>query len=158
MTEEVTVDEVELTEETIEQYNAFIKGARLRALDTISFAADRLRPGSSPRTEYELGSSFTIEGDTLFIRFDVTATLMGEDDEAVANVRVAQVVAFSFAGDPPPRWIIERFTAMSVSMMVTPNLREAVQSLALRLGYPGVTLPMITRLADEAALPAAELD
>jgi len=136
-----------------EEYNAFIHGSQLLGIDTTNLHADRLRPGAAPTTSYELESNFSVVDKSLFLRFECTATLKGDDGEPVAHVRVAMVLAFSFVGPEPSVAVVQRFTENVGLMMITPNLREAIHSTALRLGYTGVTLPIMKANLDVAIEP-----
>ena len=63
------------------------------------------------------------------------------------------VLAFSFVGPEPSVAVVQRFTENVGLMMITPNLREAIHSTALRLGYTGVTLPIMKANLDVAIEP-----
>ena len=70
------------------------------------------------------------------------ATLLGVDDAPVASLQAAVVVGLVGPAQTLSGPIVEHFAATSGAMMAMPYLRENVSSLAARLGYPGVNLPM----------------
>jgi hypothetical protein len=108
---------------------------KLGYIETVSFSGNRTRSGPAPNTTFELAFGGGVAGDRLQYRFDVTATLIGEDGEPVGNVDTSIVTAFripeslevpnssahdisaSARGDPEPRytpWMFRRDVANPV--------------------------------------------
>jgi hypothetical protein len=117
---------------------------KLAYIETVSFSGNRTRPGLAPNTTFELTYGGGVAGDRLQYRFNVTATLIGEDGEPIGNVGTSIVTAFRIpesleVGD----WLIRRISP-TAAHMTYPHLREVIQSLAARLGCFGVTLPTLS--------------
>lgn len=122
-------------------YNEFVHGLVLLEVNTVRLVAEALRPGLSPETTYELRASVATEESHLFLRYDAAASLLGDDGDPVARIETALVLVFRIDSTPPPE-IVEHFGSTSGTLMAHPYLREALQSLSARLGYPGVLLPL----------------
>lgn len=133
---------------TVEQYNALVRRLKLRNLEVTKLTAQKLAPGPSPETNYQISSTYVqdLENSVLFYRFDVGAQLLGRsDDDVVATVEGTVVAVYEVrdgAEEIPPA-LCEAYGTMSVPFVVHPYLRELVSSTAARLGFLGVTMPTI---------------
>lgn len=100
--------------------------------------------------------SLSEDGQTLSIEFHHIASI-GEpyppdDDSPLLRVHVHHIADFSTSGLVEPEMIATRSEvlaefAYSVALMaVTPYVRQSVNSLAAKAGYPGIVLPLVKRM------------
>jgi preprotein translocase subunit SecB len=120
---------------------------RLAGIETVRIHGERLAGGASPSTEYRLEENYALlpEDDRVAFRLDVVADLRGDDETVtVAQVEVSIVVLYDIDGvSDEDRAALELFGASNVTVSAYPFLREAVAATALRLGFPGVNLPLL---------------
>ena len=131
-----------LTQAQVSQFETLMNLLKLAHIEVVSYSGQRQRPGPAPNTRYNLVFGAGMDTERLHFRFDVEATMMGQDGDPVATVQAAIVVTFQLPeGVTPPDWAIQRISR-TATQMVYPHLRETIQSLSTRLGYFGVLLPM----------------
>jgi preprotein translocase subunit SecB len=143
---------------TVDQYNAVVRRLRLRHLEVTRLSAQKLAPGPSPETNYQISSTYVqdVENSVLYYRFEVGAQLLGRsDDDVVATVEGTVVAVYEVRDgtDEIPPDICEAYGTMSVPFVVHPYLRELVSSTAARLGFFGVTMPTIVIPSDDEPDP-----
>lgn len=136
-----------------EQYNAWLSGVRLGAIEVVRVHAERRRGGVAPQTAYGLGVGWASEGGRIFWRYDVTAHLTDDESTDFGEVQVSVVLSVEHDRSDADPACLELFGSTSGAMMTHPYLREAVATTALRVGFPGVMMPMMTTLDPE---PPAE--
>jgi CO dehydrogenase/acetyl-CoA synthase delta subunit len=128
---------------SIEDYHTFVEKLELATVQYWAMHCERLKVGEAPKTTYALGVKLAIEGQRAYYRVDAYATPLDVDDQPVAQIENSVIVAFDLPkSDPPPEWALARFGSQNAVMMAYPFIREAVASMALRLGLPGIIMPM----------------
>ena len=131
------------------RYTTWLAGLNLSAIEIVRLNAERRLSGVAPATRYELGVGWTVDSGQIFWRYDVQAYLTDDEGSDYGHVQVSLLVCGKRRDEDFDAGCIEQFGANSGSSMAHPFLREAVASTALRLGFPGVTLPMITAQPDD---------
>lgn len=129
-----------------ETYNAWLSGVTLGAIEVVRVHAERRRGGVAPQTEYGLGVGWTSEGGRIFWRYDVTAHLTDDASTDFGEVQVSVVLSVEHERADVDPDCVELFGTTSGALMTHPYLREAVATSALRVGFPGVMMPMMTTL------------
>lgn len=132
-----------------QRYNTWLAGLNLSVIEIVRLHAERRLSGAAPATRYELGAGWTAEGDQIFWRYDVQAHLTDDEGSDYGDVQVSVLLRGEHREQDFDAGCIEQFGATSGTMMAHPFMREAVSTTALRLGFPGVMLPMITAQPDE---------
>lgn len=130
-----------------EDYGAFVGTLELDAVETMAVRAERSEHGDLVRTEAEVESSVAVDPDqeAVFYRYDLTARVLGEEDVEIASIGVSLVLVFTTPMTSADPEMVQYFGGTSAFMMAHPHLREAVNSLASRIGLPGVVLPIVRR-------------
>ena len=125
-------------------------------IEVVAFSGQRFRPGAAPNTEYQLAVTVAGTEDRLQYQFDVAATLGGEDAAPVAEVKASIVMGFRLPeGFTLEQWVPDQLSRTALHMGY-PHLREAIQSLASRLGYLGVVMPVL-RMGNEQPFGRVDL-
>ena len=127
-----------------EDYSEFVGTLELVAVETMSVRAERAEHGERVRTVAQVESSVAVDPDqeAIFYRFDLTAQVLAEEDVEIARFDVSLVLVFTTPMTSADPEMVQYFGGTSASMMAHPYLREAVSSLAARIGLPGVVLPI----------------
>lgn len=125
-------------------FNAFISSLEMGPIEVVALAGERHAPGPAPQTRFNMTAGCQRNDDVIVWRYDVDAQLTDDDGADFGFVSVAMVLtARSGLPEAPADACIERFGRTSGLLMCYPFLREAIANTALRLGFVGVTLPMI---------------
>lgn len=126
-------------------YREFVAGLELQRIDTLAVRAERLTHGEMDESAVALDSSFAVDAaqSAVFYKYDVNVTVSGQDDARLGEVEVTVVLVFRAASLDVPVELVERFGATAAYMMGYPYLREAVSTLAARVGFPGLMLPVV---------------
>lgn len=132
-----------------QQYNAWLAGLDLGAIEIVRLHAERRLSGVAPSTRYELSAGWTAESGQIFWRYDVQAHLTDDEGGDFGDVQASVLLRAEHRDENFDSGCIEQFGATSGTMLAHPFLREAVATTALRLGFPGVMLPMIIALPNE---------
>lgn len=136
-------------------YNNFVASVALTAIDVVGIGGERRAAGDATQTRFDLGAGYQVENGAIHYRFNATGHLTDEADIDYGHVTASVVVTLTLAAAAPDVACIERFGSSSATMMAHPYLREALASTALRLGFNGVLLPLITQ-QPAATAPEAE--
>ncbi|MCW2608438.1 MAG: hypothetical protein JWO60_3131 [Frankiales bacterium] len=144
MTDQVTA----AAEPDPQRYNTWLEGLSLSVIEVVAVQAERRRSGPAPATQYQLGAGWSVEENWLFWRYDVTAHLTDDDGTDYGDVQASVLLRGQHRGDDTDPACMERFGATSGTIMAHPYLREVIATTALRLGFVGVMLPMITAQPD----------
>lgn len=138
-----------LTPEQGQRISDLLTTMKVAHIEVISFSGERLRPGLAPNTTFDLAIGAGVSDGRLQYRFDTGATLNGEDDQAVGTIKASLLVAFEMPADfEAEPWIVEQIGRTAIHICL-PHLREVIQSLATRLGYFGVTMPILVLEANK---------
>lgn len=134
-------------------FNAFISSLEVGPIEVVALAGERHAPGPAPQTRFNMTAGFQRNDDVIVWRYEVDAKLTDDDGADFGFVSVAMVLtARSGLSKAPADACLERFGRTSGLLMCYPFLREAIANTALRLGFVGVTLPMIAlRPGDDTA-------
>lgn len=127
-------------------YNNWVGSTVLRHVEWHKLAGERLIEGLAPRTNYRTATAYARadgDADVVAFRFDVTAELMSESGEDVlARIDVVYAVHYDV---PDLKSVSDAdlmfFGSTSAALVATPYLREAIFSMAQKLGQQGVLLP-----------------
>lgn len=128
-----------------------VKHMSLLTIDTAAIEGRRIAGGPSDETRYEVatGYAFSSDNNNLVYRMTCTADILqtkAPEDQPAAKVEVQVIAAFEIAdGFSPDTEAIVTFGARELPAILVPYLRESVSAVALRLGYPGVHMPLMTR-------------
>lgn len=149
-----------------EEFREFVRSVQINSIEWIRLVAERYRPGASPKTRYELSSTYgrADDGrDLVGFRFDIVARIVADDESVeLAKVEASAVFYYDVPGAAGVSdEFLEFFGGTSVPLMAIPFLREGINSMATRVGQPGVLLPLFTRSTDGSAVQAsvaAEVD
>lgn len=132
-------------EPPVELYNEFIAGFELLGIDTVRVAGERRMSGQAPQTHYSLGAGFDVNDDaTVRFRYDVLAQLTDEEGKADYGSVEASVILSGRSTIHPDSRCLVRFGRTSGAFMTHPYLRELIATTAIRLGFTGVAMPLIT--------------
>ncbi|MDT0263180.1 hypothetical protein [Jatrophihabitans lederbergiae] len=126
-------------------YNDFVTSVALTAINVVGIGGERRAAGEATQTRFDLGAAYQVETDAVHYRFDATGQLTDEAGTDYGQVSASVVLTLTLTAPAPPPPCIERFGSMTATMVVHPYLREALASTALRLGFGGVLLPLITQ-------------
>jgi hypothetical protein len=133
-----------------EAYVQFATSLHLATVQCVVFRGERLEPGQSLSTRFDVTAGVLVKPPEYLYRFDATAQLMStpdpHDEEAVqVGVVECSVVAVFRRDDEgePPEQYLARFGQTSALLVGYPYVREHITGLATRLGYAGVTLPLV---------------
>jgi hypothetical protein len=126
-------------------YNAFVASVALTAINVVGVGGERRMAGDASQTRFDLTAGYQIEDGAIHYRFDAIGHLADPAGADYGQVSAAVVVTLTLTEPAPPPACVERFGGQSAAMMAHPYLREALGSTALRLGFGGVLLPMVTR-------------
>jgi len=134
------------------EYNDFVASVELAGINVLGVAGERRLAGEAPQTRFEWAAAYQIEDFIVHYRFDASGHLNDKDGKDYGEVSAVVVVSLTLTQPPPGAACVERFGNQSAAMMAYPYLREVLASTALRLGFGGVLLPMMTQqpLAAEA--------
>jgi hypothetical protein len=131
-------------------YNAFLEGLELADVEIVKLHAERTNGGAAGKTKFDFTASYRQDGAVVHYRYDVTAYVTGDEGTSLGNAAASVLVITRIAGAADPAFI-ERFGATSGALIAHPYLREAIASSALRIGFPGVLLPIIKHQPGEEA-------
>lgn len=124
-------------------YNAWLRSARLEAVEQLRINAERAGQGAVAAVELSITPELAVEDARVLIRYDASAVLQGEDGEPVGTVATVIALAFAYDGPRPDNDVVGRFALTTGMLVAHPYVRESVQSLAARVGFPQVTLPLV---------------
>lgn len=124
-----------------ESYNEFVAGITLGEIVTTKLSAERTGPGEAGASRFDIQGGVAVEDGTLQCQFTVTAHILTDEDQQIGSVEVVLVTLFGANPQPSPA-AAEQFARTSAATIAMPYLREAVASAALRVGFPGVTMPL----------------
>lgn len=142
----VVVDEQRLSTGQADsvEYNAFLAGISLQAIELASLRGERRAAGDAPLTKFESEAAYQVGDNALYYRFDVHAHLTDETDTDYGEVSASVIVSIEVKSIPAEA-CLERFGGTSAAMMAHPYLREALANTALRMGFQGVLLPTLVQ-------------
>lgn len=125
-------------------YRAFVASLRLEQVETIKVAAHRLRVSDVISTETEIEPSFAVDHQqgAVFFKYDLAARVLDAEDAVAATIDVTVVLVFATPMTDAEPAMIDHFAGSSAYLMAHPYLREALGATALRIGFPGVLLPV----------------
>lgn len=133
----------ELSADQRDRLNSLVDAMKVVHIEVVSFSGQRVRPGPAPNSTFQVTIGAGMRDERLVYRFDVAATLNGKDGKEVGKVDVALAATFEMPPEfEPQAWLIERLGGTAVHIAF-PHLRENIQSLAARLGYLGVLMPVL---------------
>jgi hypothetical protein len=154
-TDPTTADATEAL--TAQTYNGFIADLQLLGIDVVRISGERRRSGHAAQTRFDLAAAWQPDDETIQWRYDVTAHLTDPDDADYGSVEASVIIAGRARTAPDPA-CAEQFGRTSGAMMAHPYLREAIATTALRLGFTGVLLPLVTQQPTGGAAAPAEDD
>ncbi|MEV6342944.1 hypothetical protein [Actinoplanes sp. NPDC051851] len=90
---------------------------------------------------------FRHDGETIQFKWDLDSTLSSTTGHRVAALGLSLLQTFSFLSPEASAYaesdVIQRFVEKTAVISVIPFVREAVQTMTVRLGLPAVTLGLI---------------
>jgi hypothetical protein len=140
----VIADSVKFETPDPKTFSNFVNGVQLLNVEIVRLLGERLLAGASPSTTFELKSSYSYDPPHLFLRYDVTASLLDDESDIVARVEASVVLAIEVrdAEGPVAPNVLELFASSSGRIIANPYLRELINATSSRLGYPGVIFPV----------------
>lgn len=137
----------------------------LRAVHTKRIAGELLQPGFEPPLTYSINvqPSYTRVDDHLAYEFSYRVTASGKpgedaDEEPVAELEVTLVLVYQLTSDVElADDELGAFGSVMGTFTAHPYLREAVQSLSVRIGLPPLTLDVV-RLPVDGPKTSSEAD
>jgi hypothetical protein len=127
-----------------EAYSAFVQALTLESIDVVKLNAERRAPGDASHTRFELSAAWQRAEDRMLWRYEVVAHLTDPDENDYGTVEAAVIVS-ARSDVEPDLAALQQFGMTSGSFMAHPYLREVIASTALRLGFSGVLLPVLTQ-------------
>ncbi len=127
-------------------YNAFVADLELAGIELVKINGERTAGGVATQTRFDLTATYMRGEGVIHYRYEAIAHLVDEHDTVLGNlaasiqVTVRSDIAVNEA-------CILQFGGTSGALMAHPYLREVVASIAQRIGFPGVLLPMIKHQA-----------
>ena len=122
-------------------YNAFVGGLELAGIELVRVHGERTEAGAAAQTRFDMSAGYMRDGGAIHYRYDLTAHFT--DDRGTALGSAAASVLITARAAAADTASIEQFGGTSGALMAHPYLREAIASTALRIGFPGVLLPLI---------------
>lgn len=113
---------------------------------TLKYSGELLapRPRKPATMEFSIVPAFRMRGRELDCKFEVAAPIKDGDGKALAALEVAIVATFSVPAETSlNKELIDQFIGKVALMVAMPFLREAVQSLTVRLGIPPLTVGLL---------------
>jgi|ERR1022692_65420 hypothetical protein len=150
-----TAASAEVHEPDAATYNAFVEGLELTEIELVKVDGERVAAGVATQTRFDLTAGYLQDGTAICYRYDVIAHLTNDPGTELGHAAVT-VVLTTRSTAVAEAACIERFGGTSGALIVHPYLREAIASIAQRLGFPGVLLPMIKHQPDEPAVSLKE--
>ncbi|GCD91205.1 hypothetical protein [Nocardioides sp. LS1] len=144
----VADDQIELPsfeDPTPEEYNAFVEALSLGSVETHRVLAERVGPGESEEASFETRVGFMTGESSAHWRYDASVTIVDSEGTALGTIEVAIVVTATYedaAVSPSPE-VLARFGGTTAALIAHPYLRETIATAAQRIGFTGVTLPML---------------
>ncbi|MGX7678280.1 hypothetical protein ACSMXN_05225 [Jatrophihabitans sp. DSM 45814] len=143
MTEPVAAAHSGVPEVDPAQFNEFVESLSLDDVALLSQSSKRTGAGEAATTNFELDAAYQVDPDRIQYRFNARATMHSHDETEIGSVYVAVVVIIGCPTPPPSTDAVELFGSTSVPMMVHPYVREAISAAAGRVGFHGITLPVL---------------
>lgn len=134
--------ESSLGDDFVEEYNRFAMSVRLQSVEQLKLTAERVAQGPATNFDFSLETEVAILEEHVFYRYDGSADLKDADGNSVCPVSASIALAFAYEGDAPSEEIAGRYGLTTGMLLAHPYLREAIQTLAARLGFPQVALPL----------------
>ncbi|MGI5443137.1 hypothetical protein ACQEV4_39100 [Streptomyces shenzhenensis] len=111
---------------------------------TESCKAERLAADTSASAELRLELGMAPNPDSVFYRLKAQATLKSEEGKDVGRVEVSVVTRYDITeGEVPDEDTLLEFADRDAAVVAYPYVREGIQSLAARIGFAGVLIPML---------------
>jgi hypothetical protein len=129
-------------------YNAFVGSLELAEIELVKVSGERVAAGAATQTRFDLTAGYLQDGMLLHYRYEAIAHLINDAEADLGHV-VASIVLTVRTATAAGAACIERFGATSGALMVHPYLRETIASIAQRLDFSGVLLPMIKYQPDD---------
>lgn len=136
-------DTAGLPEVDLDAYNQFLRSAKLEAVEQLRVNAERAGQVQADTVELAVTPEFAVEPDRVLVRYDAVVTLASEAGVEAGTVGAVIALAFSYDGPTPSTEIVTRFALTTGMLVAHPYVRETVQTLAARVGFPQVTLPLV---------------
>lgn len=128
-------------------YNAFVDGLELAGIELVRVHGERAEAGAAAQTRFDMSAGYMRDGGVIHYRYDLTAHFTDDRGTALGSA-AASVLITARAAAAEDAASIEQFGGTSGALMAHPYLREAIASTALRIGFPGVLLPLIKHQPD----------
>ena len=126
-------------------YNAFVASITHMNVSTIKVTGERTAGGNAANTKFELSSQYQIKPNKVLYRFDARGDIVDADKATLGNIETSVLVTFNTSIEQPDEACIKQFGATSAAMIAHPYLRESLSATALRIGIPGIVLPILTQ-------------
>ncbi|SNQ48622.1 conserved hypothetical protein [Frankia canadensis] len=118
-----------------------IQAADLYDISTLACHATRHGHAYPASINIELGASSTVDGDKVDLTIACVCVLEGEDDSVVAEIDLTVLVRLALAdGVARTGYVASQAQELHILRASFPYIREGIQSLAARLGIPGIAL------------------
>jgi len=134
-------------------YNAFVANASLEEIIWHRLHAERTSGEAVSNFDLEVQPEFGRDADhpsSVIYRYAVGVTLKSADESPVGRVEVTLALRFEVK-ERPEDPVLNLFGGTSGLFMAFPYLRESVQSLADRIGIPGLIIQPLIQSPGELA-------
>jgi hypothetical protein len=123
-------------------YNAFVADLELENIELVKVQCERTQVGVPVETRFDLSADYMQQGMNIHYRYELTAYFIDQHNALLGNALAALLITTrsETVGDPAH---VEHFGGTLGALIAQPYLREAIASMAQRIGFPGVLLPMI---------------
>jgi preprotein translocase subunit SecB len=131
-------------------YRRFAEAVKLNAIQVLELQAQRFDAREAPTTRFDVEAGYAIIDQGFQCEFKVKADLLaseGENKEAGQEVAlcVCRLLCIYEVAEDERVGLLEdhvrKFSEGSAVLMAFPYLRENIQQLSQRLGFPGILLP-----------------
>ncbi|GAA0696359.1 hypothetical protein GCM10009536_31060 [Streptomyces thermocarboxydus] len=126
------------------EYEEFSRRVVLEQVLTESCEAERLAAETSAGAELRLELGLAPNPESIFYRLKAQATLKSKEGKDVGRVEVSVVTRYDITeGGVPDDGTLLEFADREATVVAYPYVREGIQSLAARIGFAGVLIPML---------------
>ncbi|MFI5839101.1 hypothetical protein ACIA8K_05205 [Catenuloplanes sp. NPDC051500] len=126
-----------------------VQGVELIDIRVVRWNSELLDYASNSVGKFDpvLDVDFRRDDETMQLRWSFDSTLSSATGQEVATLGLTLVQTFAFtdaiANVELSRELVQRFIAKTAVISIIPFVREAVQTMTVRLGLPAVTLGLV---------------
>jgi preprotein translocase subunit SecB len=137
------VSDVEVDEHA---YHAFRLATQLHSVDCLSISAERFEAGVGYSVSFSISPQFNAAEDGhIILRYDVNIKISDDGSDTVfGEVKASLALNLLHQGEVPSDSVISHFGQTEGLELAVPYIREIAQTLSGRVGFPSLTLPLLS--------------